>query len=507
MSTSSRVLGCLLLSAALVGLASPLLADVVTRKNGQTVEGTIKEKTDDHVIVQTKFGPITVQMSDVLKIETGGTSPADAFKAKWEEVDKTDTIALNELAEWCAENGLGREKAKVYRAVIEVDPDNETARRALGFSKVNGEWKTKTEIDAEEKARKDEERREKEAAKKAAADKGKAGTTKGKGKDAGKVVALDADVKPFVDVANENKDADAKAAKEMGDFFGLKVNAMTTQRFSIRVEMSPEDVKKHAILAEKLVVKCNRLFGLEPDFCPWKGTFIYFHVRQQGTFVDLVDWIDKNLRQMDPEEKKHHKDTGNFHSFNPSPLAAGYEAGTPLDQRMGHIIPQIWIEWYSGGGAAAHSWLGEGFAAYVATDEFGANRLYCTTQTKYTGKTEIADKDADNAYQLVCFDLIDGRLEQPHPWAEIIKKDLNKLDYADLAKSWSIVDMLIKEHPEQFNQYCLECRNYKNEEECLQKVFGWTSEDLETNWKEYVTAHYSRTAPKDAGGKDKKKKP
>lgn len=108
---------------------------------------------------------------------------------------------------------------------------------------------------------------------------------------------------------------------------------------------------------------------------------------------------------------------------------------------------------------------------------------------------------------MVCFDLIDGRLEQPHPWAEIIKKDLNKLDYADLAKSWSIVDMLIKEHPEQFNQYCLECRNYKNEEECLQKVFGWTSEDLETNWKEYVTAHYSRTAPKDAGGKDKKKKP
>ncbi len=484
------------------------LADVVTKKDGRTVEGTITEKSASQVVVQTKFGAVTIPMADVAKIEEGGASPADDFKRRWEEVDKKDPIALNELAEWCAESGLGREKAKVYRAILEVDPDHENARRALGFSKVNGEWKTKAEIEAEDKRRKDDERKEKEAAKKAATDKLKGGKATKPGSPSAKAGgALDADVKSFVDVAENNREADAKAAKEMGDFFGLKVNSMTTQRFSIRAELPPDEVKRHAALAEKLVVSCNRWFGLEPEFAPWKGEFIYFHVRQQGTFVDLIDWVDKNLRQMDPEEKKHYKDGGNFHSFNPSPLAAGFENSTPLEQKMAHIIPQIWIEWYSGGGAAMHPWLGEGFAAYAATDTFGANRVYCTTQTKYTGKTEIADKDADNAYQLVCFDLIDGRLEQPHPWIEIIKKDLNKLDYADLAKSWSIVDMLMKEHPEEFNRYVLECRKYKNEEECLQAVFGWTSEDLETKWKEYVTSHYSRTAAKEAGGDKKKKKP
>ena len=46
------------------------------------------------------------------------------------------------LAEWCQKQGLEQERERHLKRIIELDPDHVPARHALGYSQVQGEWKT-----------------------------------------------------------------------------------------------------------------------------------------------------------------------------------------------------------------------------------------------------------------------------------------------------------------------------------------------------------------------------
>lgn len=50
------------------------------------------------------------------------------------------------LAEWCFQQRLTAQREKHLRRVIELDPDHAEARRALGYSQLDGEWVTREEI-------------------------------------------------------------------------------------------------------------------------------------------------------------------------------------------------------------------------------------------------------------------------------------------------------------------------------------------------------------------------
>ncbi|MFH0946562.1 MAG: hypothetical protein V2A76_15305 [Planctomycetota bacterium] len=468
---------------------SAVMADIVHKKDGRTVEGKIVEDTDEHVIVQTKFGPITVPRSEVLRIEKGA-SPADEFKTRWEEVDRDDVLALLDLADWCEENRLTMFSKKVYRRIIQVDAENETARRALGFVLVDGAWVTKAELAEAERRRKTEER--KAAVERRNEKKGsEKSQTAGSDPLAG-IGDVSKELGEFLKPIETNKTADAEVAKELDDFFGQPFNVSTSEHFSLRAQMPPADVVEHLKLAERLLITSNKLFGLPVDTCFWqsKGPYLFFHVKQKGTFIDLIDWIDNNINNLDPESKKFFKDGGGMISAMPRPLSARLESGAPLGHSIAHWVGQTWIIWYSRG--QARSWLTEGFAAYTSINEFTVNTTYCVSQTKYENEVEIADKDSDGAYRLVCYDIIEGATKEPHPYAELVKKTTNQLDFADLAKSWSIVDFLMREHPDKFKTYIQSLGGFKQEEDCLKKVFGWTGEEFDKNWEEYVKANYSK---------------
>lgn len=51
-----------------------------------------------------------------------------------------------ELAEWCREHSLLEQRNRHLERIIELDPNHEDARRALGYSQVNGRWATQEEI-------------------------------------------------------------------------------------------------------------------------------------------------------------------------------------------------------------------------------------------------------------------------------------------------------------------------------------------------------------------------
>ena len=90
----------------------------------------------------------------------------------------------------------------------------------------------------------------------------------------------------------------------------------------------------------------------------------------------------------------------------------------------------------------------------------------------------------------MCHDIISGATETTHPFGEIFRKKLNDLDYADLAKSWSLVDFLMTEHRDTFPTYIQKVRGYPDDEAAFRDIFGWSLNDLEGKWKDYVLKNY-----------------
>jgi len=54
------------------------------------------------------------------------------------------------LAEWCRERGLAERRDEHLERIIELDPDHAPARRALGYSQLQGEWKTQEQYMTEQ---------------------------------------------------------------------------------------------------------------------------------------------------------------------------------------------------------------------------------------------------------------------------------------------------------------------------------------------------------------------
>ena len=68
-----------------------------------------------------------------------------ADEAEYERIAPTyaDTAAAQwELAQWCREHKLTAQREMHLRRVIELDPNHVEARRALGYSQVDGQWVT-----------------------------------------------------------------------------------------------------------------------------------------------------------------------------------------------------------------------------------------------------------------------------------------------------------------------------------------------------------------------------
>ncbi|MEZ5987709.1 MAG: hypothetical protein R3F30_00995 [Planctomycetota bacterium] len=62
------------------------------------------------------------------------------FEDRLAKVDKKDAQALFELGLWADGRGLGLEAKRVFRMVLDVEPDNKKAREALGYVLHEGEW-------------------------------------------------------------------------------------------------------------------------------------------------------------------------------------------------------------------------------------------------------------------------------------------------------------------------------------------------------------------------------
>src|SRR5690606_11270482 len=129
----------------------------------------------------------------------------------------------------------------------------------------------------------------------------------------------------------------------------------SSTHFSMRCQMPMTEIHSHLSLAERLFVSCNKLFAREPAERLWPDRYLLFHVKQEGTFIDLIDWVDKNITGLDAEDKKFFKDNPGGMSLGSVPLAARKESELPFERGMAHWIGDTYMRWVSGG--ATPAWL------------------------------------------------------------------------------------------------------------------------------------------------------
>ena len=119
-----------------------LSADEVVLSNGKKYEGRILEQNNWLVSLQTyRDGVMTWQRMDIRKANKK-KSKFDNYDEKAKKCDKKAVDHLK-LAKWCLGEGLPEQAELEWEKVIEIDKDNEEARKNLGYTKNDGKWELK----------------------------------------------------------------------------------------------------------------------------------------------------------------------------------------------------------------------------------------------------------------------------------------------------------------------------------------------------------------------------
>jgi hypothetical protein len=138
---ASSVICCLLAAGA-----TPLPADVIRLRSGGEIRGQIhRSSTDDHVwtITTLSGARVSVRREDV-EFATHRSPKVEEYETRAREIPHA-IDAHWELAEWCRENRLSRQRDEQLELILELDPDHEAARRGLGYTLHGARWMTRHE--------------------------------------------------------------------------------------------------------------------------------------------------------------------------------------------------------------------------------------------------------------------------------------------------------------------------------------------------------------------------
>jgi hypothetical protein len=116
-------------------------ADEIFTTDGRKLVGTIASEDAERLTVLTyKDGPVEVLLSDVKARRAGKTLYGD-YEAKKDEFEDTADGHLK-LGNWCRDKGLTWQARIEWRKAVDLDAENEAARKALGDKKGKDGWTT-----------------------------------------------------------------------------------------------------------------------------------------------------------------------------------------------------------------------------------------------------------------------------------------------------------------------------------------------------------------------------
>lgn len=135
------------LGGALLGLGicclagGAALADIVHLKNGKQLEGLVLDgpRPGTYEVRMGEGGSVVLAADDVERIEKK-TTPAAELDERLKNVPEGDLDRLEELIIWARERQLPGRARAVARKVLEIDANNELARKELGYVVFENRW-------------------------------------------------------------------------------------------------------------------------------------------------------------------------------------------------------------------------------------------------------------------------------------------------------------------------------------------------------------------------------
>ncbi len=127
-------------------LASDLFADVFHLETGGQIVGVLVDRGKDgeYVVRNEQGAVVTLDRRQVDKVTA--QDPIDLEYAERSRAMPNTVAAHHELAEWCKANKLSKYARHHLAHILELDPNEEQARLALGYQQVRGRWMTRDQI-------------------------------------------------------------------------------------------------------------------------------------------------------------------------------------------------------------------------------------------------------------------------------------------------------------------------------------------------------------------------
>lgn len=138
----------LLVSIAFGNAGAPVHGDVFVLKNGARLQGDWLNP-DEAPIRQyvVRWRPGSQITLDPHQVTEHIREPSSFAEYEQFAPTRADTVAEQwGIAEWCRERGLKQQRQHHLWRVIELEPDHQAARVALGFSEIDGKWVTTKEF-------------------------------------------------------------------------------------------------------------------------------------------------------------------------------------------------------------------------------------------------------------------------------------------------------------------------------------------------------------------------
>ncbi|MEZ6055393.1 MAG: HEAT repeat domain-containing protein [Planctomycetaceae bacterium] len=120
--------------------------DVIRFKQGGEVRGKLTKRTagTDELVLETMTGATLVVHRNDIEFFTIRPIEVEEYESRVRNMPPSVEAHL-ELAEWCQQHRLHRQREEQLEAILQIEPHHADAHRALGHVEENGEWMTKEE--------------------------------------------------------------------------------------------------------------------------------------------------------------------------------------------------------------------------------------------------------------------------------------------------------------------------------------------------------------------------
>lgn len=453
--------------------ATAFAVDIIYLKDGTRKKGKIVGETETAYILDSYGEKITIPKSKVLRVERGKKTPREIFREKYRKIDRTDTLDLLDLADWCKENHLDREARRLYKKVLKLEPDNEEAHEALGHVQYKGKWVTREEL----KALKAKEKAEEE----------KGGEGPGGGPKAARKAGSLEGVEDVKEAAKEmirahKGEADA-LAKEMIDEIGLdKVAVAISDHYLLAGQLTQDQIEQLTVLSEVVYWDLGMRFNHKKEFDLYKAfhrRHIMFFFKNRSDYSDAFDFAAKKWAPSLAKAKGMAMQSRGGFGTCPGFLFSITRELSHLPSKVANDAAHHWISMHTLPQAKDArenmrfaSWMKEGIGIWAAIHHTGANYTVRVTKSTYANAAEIAKKRGDAGYRLLVKEWAEGKVKSyDHNLRTMMMQKLNRLNFMDLAIAYTVFDYTIKERQDQLKKFLIAIRR-EPYVEAWQKAFG-----------------------------------